>query len=352
MNAARRTFTHLWLPFLLWSVLFIALPVGAQTSAVNPEAGPDYVTGQVIEILSEKTIVDEAFGHQEKKFKFKVRFPGKSGQPEETVTVEQAYTPQTAKELLPTKGKKYIFFQDQGIDGSRSYTLVDVQRSGHLGWTALLMALMLIGIARWYGLKPLLISTAMGATFYICHFLHLPWFLISLLTLAATVSASALLNFGLTRRMSVSLAASGASLLATLLLIWLGSWFSLADFNTLLGGSLILQLSAGLAYIANTTVSGVYLHYRNDPTLTAQALLQKSVFSGRGSVEVVASLYLLIFLSQVLTATFGQNEAPGLMQMEPILAEMVGLFFMLMGLALSLPISAWLGIRMIYRRRV
>jgi hypothetical protein len=69
-------------------------------------------------------------------------------------------------------------------------------------------------------------------------------------------------------------------------------------------------------------------------------------------VEVVASLYLLIFLAQVLTATYGQNEAPGLMQMEPILAEMVGLFFMLMGLALSLPISAWLGIRMIYRRRV
>lgn len=352
MNAVRRFPPQLWpLILMIWFLLAV-LPAGAQTSAVEPNSGPDYITGQVIEILSEKTIVDEAFGHQEKKFKFKVRFPGKSGQPEETVTVEQAYTPQTAKELLPTKGKKYIFFQDQGIDGTRSYTLVDVQRSGHLGWTALLMAVLLIGIARWYGLKPLLISAAMGGSFLITHFLHLPWFLISLLTLSATVATSAALNFGLSRRMSASLAAAGASLVATLLLIWLGSWFSLADMTTLLGGSLILQLSAGLAYVVNTTVSGVYLHYRTDPTLTPQALLQKSIFSSRTAVEVVASLYLLIFLAQVLSATYGQNETPGLMQMEPILAEMVGMFFMLMGLALSLPISAWLGVRMLYRRRV
>jgi uncharacterized membrane protein len=330
----------------------LVLPCNAQPTAVEPDSGPDYVTGQVIEILSEKTIVDESFGHQEKKYRFKVHFAGKSGQPDQTVTVEQSYTPQTAKELLPAKGKKYIFFQDQLVDGTRNYTLVDVQRSGNLGLTALLAVLILLGIGRWYGLKPLLVSASLGLSFVLSRFLHLPWILVGFLSLGATVATSALLNFGATRRTSVSLVAATGSLVITLLLVWLGSWFALVDLDSLLESSMLLQLSGGLAYIVTTTVAGVALHYRNDPTLSPQALFQKSVASGRSPLEVGLTLYLVIFLAQVLSATYGQNEIPGLMQMEPILAEMVNLFFILISLALSLPITAWLSVRMLYRRRI
>jgi len=332
--------------------LFFSSPSSAQTQAAKTTDGPDYVTGQVEEILSEKTIVDEAFGHQEKKFRFKVRFPSKQGQPAETVIVEQAYTPETPTELMPAKGKKYIFFQDQLVDGSRNYTLVDVQRSDHLALTMVLTALILLGIARWYGLKPLLTTGSMVASFFVCHLLHLPWLLLSLVTLAVTLTAAGLLSFGATRRLSVALSAASLSLGATLVLIWIGSWFSLVDPSALLAGSALLQMSAGLAYVVITTVNSVHLNYRNDPTLNPSELLKKSLVASRGAVEVVSSIYLLIFIAQVLTSTYGQNETPGLMQMEPVLAELVSLFFMLMGFALALPITSWLGVRMLYRRRV
>lgn len=345
-------------PFLAWffvTVSFICLlmaPALAEESATPVMDSPDYVTGQVEEILSEKTVVDEAFGHQEKKFRFKVRFPGRPGKPAESVIVEQAYTPESPKELMPAKGKKYIFFQDVLVDGSRTYTLVDIQRSGHLGWTGVLAALVMVVVARWYGLKPLLVSGGLVISFFLGHLLHLPWTLLSIVSLGATVAIAGLLTFGTSRRLTATLSAALLSMGVTLVLVWIGSWFALADMASLFGGAMVLQLAGGLTYIVIHSVNAVHLTYRSEPTLTASELLRKSLATGRSSVEVITTLYLVIFLAQALTATYGQQEAPGLMQMEPVLAELVSLFFLLTSLVLALPLSCWLGVRMLYRRRV
>lgn len=340
-----------WLLLAFYLLCLLISPVLAEAS-IPPKDHPDYVTGQVEEILSETTVVDEAFGHQEKKYRFKVRFPGSLGKPGESVIVEQTFTPQTPKELMPAKGKKYIFFRDVLVDGSSTYTLVDVQRSGQLSGIGLLAALVLIGVARWYGLKSLLIGMGFMGSFFLCHWLHLPWPLLSVLSLLVTIAVAGVLSFGITHRLTISLMAGCLSLGVSLIVIWIGSLFHLTDLASLLGGAMFLQMTGGLSYIVICAVNTVHLTYRSHPTLTAAALLRKSLIVARNSLEVVSTLYLMIFLAQFLTATYGQQETPGLMQMEPALAELVSLSLLLLSLALSLPLSCWLSVHMLYRRRV
>ena len=99
--------------------------------------------------------------------------------------------------------------------------------------------------------------------------------------------------------------------------------------------------------ISISTVTALHLSWRNDPGLSQSTLYQKGLMGGRGSIEVVATLYLIISIGQILTSIYSQGGEPGLLQMEPILTEMASLLFMLLGFTLSLPLSALVSSRVI-----
>ncbi len=329
------------------AVCLLFLLAACQTAV--PSESTDYIVGEVEEIISEKKYVDETFGTK-KTYSFRVSFPKKSGPVSQIIN--QDYTLDTPAAQLPVRGKKYIFFQEQLVDGSYAYTLVDVLRSGHPFWLALVAAVPLVFWGRWNGLRPLLIGASMGTSFLLGHFLHLPWLLLSLLTLGTTVFTAGLLNFGVTRRLSVCVSAGGLSMVVALVLIWLSNALALADAQTLFSSPLLLQLSAGLSYLLTLVVQVVYTTYRSDPTLKAAELFRKSLLAGRSGLETVTGLYLLVLLGRFLTQAYGQADTPGLMQLDPLMSELTVLCLLVLLTALSLPLSTWVSVRMLYRRRV
>lgn len=180
---------HSTLAFCALLVLCFCPALAQEASQELPQAAePEYVSGRVIEIESETQVQDEAFGREEKKYRFKVHFPAHAGNPEETIVLEQSYSPDTPGELLPRKGKHFIFYKETLADGSHAYTLIDVQRLNHIPWVALLVAILLVLLGRWYGIKALAISAALLFGFLLMHLLHLPWVLSSLLTCAAVIA--------------------------------------------------------------------------------------------------------------------------------------------------------------------
>lgn len=320
-----------------------------ETEAVMPypEQEPAYVSGQVTEILSETTLQDEAFGLEEKKVRFKVRIEAHEGSPEETILLEQSYSLDTPTELMPREGKHFVFYKETLADGAHAYTLIDVQRLNHVRWVALIVVILLLIFGRWYGLKSLLIGGGMLVTFLLLHVLHVPWLLNSMLSFVAVTAFSALLTFGTGPRLLASLSACLASGTLTLTLIWLGSWMGVSSVAVLLHSGLILQMVAGLSYIAITTVTAIHVSRRNEPGLGRKVLFQKGLHGGRGAIEVVTTLYLVMTLGQILSSAYGQGHQPGLLQMEPILTEMASLLFMLIGFACSVPLSALIASRML-----
>ncbi|HEY9840967.1 MAG TPA: hypothetical protein V6D23_10965 [Candidatus Obscuribacterales bacterium] len=321
----------------------------AQTQ-IHSEDEPEYVAGQVTEIISETSIQDEAFGREEKKFRFKVHFPGKGNDPEETILLEQSYSPETSHELLPVKGKRFIFYKETMADGTHAFTLIDVQRLNHVPWVALAVIVLLVLLGRWYGIKALLISCGLLACFLLFQLLKFPWLLNSLLTFAAVGAFSCLLTFGTGPRFVASFASTLLGGGVILALVWLSGVLAISSPSVLLGSGMVLQMAAGLSYISISTVTAVHLSWRNDPNLSPPALFQKGYTGGRGSIEVVATLYLVIAIGQILTTIYSQGGEPGLLQMEPILTEMASLLFMLLGFALALPLSAMIGSRLLPRR--
>lgn len=322
---------------------------GAATSGPGAaaEAEPEYVSGHVTEILSETTIQDEAFGREEKKYRFKVHFNAQGKDPEETILLEQSYSLDTPRELLPRKGKHFIFYKETMVDGTHAYTLIDVQRLNHVPLVALAVVLALVLLGRWYGIKAVLIGSGMLACFMLFQLLKFPWLLNSLLTFAAVAAFASILTFGSGPRFVASLSATLLGGLLILGLVWLGGLLSISSPSVLLGSGMVLQMAAGLSYIAISTVTAVHLSWRADPTQASQVFYQKGLAGGRGSLEVVVTLYLVITIGQILTSVYAQGGEPGLLQMEPVLTEMASLLFMLLGFAFALPLSALLAARLV-----
>ena len=67
------------------------------------------------------------------------------------------------------------------------------------------------------------------------------------------------------------------------------------------------------AYIAISTVTAVHLSWRAEPGLKYRALYEKALVGGRGSLEIVATLYLVIAIGQILTSVYSQGGEPGLL---------------------------------------
>ncbi len=312
---------------------------------------PEYITGKITEIESETEITDQVFGRQEHKIRFRVQFSAQGGDPAESVALEQTYDQNTPKELWPRKGKAFVFYKESLADQSHIYTLIDVQRLNHLPWIAFLVCLLLVLLGRWFGLKALLISSGMIAVFYLLHLLSLPWLVTALLTFATIVFLSALLTYGTGPRFVACLIAGLSGGVLSLFLVWLSSWFSISQPSVILHSGMILQMGAGLSYIAISTINAAHLSLRQEPSLKSATLFRKSFVGGQSAIEVVSTLYLIFALGQILATAYAQGNDPGRLEMEVLLTEMASLLFMLLGFVISLPLSAWIASHWLLRKR-
>lgn len=335
----------------LFCVFFLLQPVLAQSAADVPaesnttEHEPQYVSGQVTEIVSETTVQDEAFNRQEKKIRFKVHFAANGPDPEETILLEQSYSLDTPAELLPSKGKHFIFYKETMVDNTHAYTLIDVQRLNHVPWIALLVSVLLILFGRWFGIKSLLIAAAMFMSFSFFNLIKLPWLLNSFVSCLLTMALTCFLSFGMGPRLIASLSACLGGAVITSICVWLSGLFAVSSPSVLLSSGMILQMSAGISFIAISTIQAVQAAWKQEPGLSRKALFQKSMVAARPAIETVSSLFLLIFIGQILTSVYSQGGEMGILQMEPVLTGMASLLFMLIGFVLTLPISAWIGAR-------
>ena len=312
---------------------------------------PEYVSGQITEILAETTVEDEAFGRSEKSYRFKVHFPEQKGSEAETIQMEQSYSLDTPLELLPKEKKRFIFYKETMVDGSHIYTLVDVQRLNRVHWILIAAIVLLVVLGRWFGIKALLISGGMLSVFWLFHMLKLPWLANSILTFLAIAALSPLLTFGFGPRFRASFFATLGGGLVTLVLIWLSKILAISSPSVLLQSGMLLQMAAGLSYISISTVRAIYISRRTEPELKRSALFKKGYLGGQGAIEVVATLYLVMMLGQVMNTAYAAGLEPGLIQMGPILTDMASLLFMLMGFALCLPLSAMIGTRILIKSR-
>lgn len=344
-------------------LLSMSLPLFAQVEQSLPETlpstelkiplspEPEYITGKVTEIESKVEITDQVFGRQEHKIRFRVQFSAQGNDPAESVSLEQTYDQNTPDELWPRKGKAFVFYKETLADQSHVYTLIDVQRLNHIPWVAFLVCLLLILLGRWFGLKALLISGGMISVFYLLHLLSLPWLVSSTLTFVAIVSLSALLTYGLGPRFVACLLAGLGGGVLSLVMVWLSSWFSVSQPSVILHSGMILQMGAGLSYIAISTINAAHLSLRQEPGLKSGALFRKSFVGGQGAIEVVSTLYLIFALGQILATAYAQGNDPGRLEMEVLLTEMASLLFMLLGFVVSLPLSAWVASHWLIRKR-
>lgn len=312
---------------------------------------PEYVVGRITEIQAETTVEDEAFGRSETHYRFQVYFPAQKGAEAETIQMEQSYGVDTPPELLPRVGKRFIFYKETLVDGSHAYTLVDVQRLNRVHWILIAVVVLLVLMGRWFGIKALLISGGMLGTFWFFHLFHFPWMLNSFFTFISITVLSALLTFGLTPRFNACLASTFAGGVTTLVLIWFSKILAVSSPAVLLQSGLLLQMAGGLSYISISTIRAIHITQRTEPGLSRTQLFKKGFVGGQGAIEVVATLYLVLMLGQVLNSAYAQGPDPGLLQMEPILTDMASLLFMLMGFALCLPLSALIGSRLLSRSR-
>lgn len=336
-------------PRLAWAQTEEPLPTTAE--AVPQFATPEYVTGQVVEVLSEIEVTDEVMEHQRQTVRFKVAFPAFGEQPAHTLDLEQTFDPENKNELYPKAGKSYVFYRETFADGTPAYTLVDVQRFNHIGLVTFIAMLLLVVMGRWYGIKALLLSAGMLGVFFLLHSLGVPWFWKSLITFGAIVSLAPLLTFGADQRSRAAAVGALASGLVTLLCIWVSSWFKVTTPSALFNSALMLQMGAGLSYISIFSVRALVQARRQNVNLRGRGIYRKAFVGGQTALEGLATLYLIFALGQILTRAYVDGAAPGVMELAPVLTEMASLIFMFIGFALAVPLSAYLTTRLMVNRR-
>lgn len=344
--------------FTSWGVASVQaqteIPVVEEAPAAIPDSAvlsPEYVSAQVVEVLSEIEVDDQVMDHHNKTVRFKVAFPAYGEQPAHTLELEQSFDPTNQTELYPKAGKSYVFYRESFADGTPEYTLVDVQRFNHIGLVTFLAIVLLVVMGRWYGIKALLLSAGMLAVFFVLHAFGVPWFWKSFLTFIAVVILAPILTFGVNHRAKAAALAAFASGLATLLSIWVSSWFKVTTPAALFNSALILQMGAGLSYISIFSVRSLVQARRQDINLRGQRLYRKAFVGGQTALEGLATLYLIFALGQILTSAYASGSSPGMMELAPVLTEMASLIFMFIGFSLAVPLSAYVVTRVILNKR-
>ncbi len=328
----------------MWSLS--GVPALAQS-----DAPPDYVTGQVTEVLSELEVDDQVLGRKNKKVRYKVSFPAHGDQPAHSLELEQDFDPEAPPELYPKVGKSFVFYREAFADGTPQYMLVDVQRFNHIGAVAFVAMLLLVVMGRWYGIKALLLSGAMLLVFFVFHKLGLPWFWKSMLTFTALVALAPVLTFGVDQRARVAALSAFAGGLLTLMVIWIASWFKVTTPAALLNRALVLQMGAGLSYITIFSVRALAHARRQNIHLKSSQLFKKAFIGGQTALEAIATLYLIFALGQILTTAYASGGELGALQLGPVLTEMASLIFMFIGFTLTVPLTAYLATRLMNRSR-
>lgn len=326
-------------------------PADTPPVEVSEPVGPEYVSGQVVEVLSEIEVDDAVMDHQRKTVRFKVAFPADGDQAAHTLELEQSFDPEDKSELYPKAGKSYVFYRETFADGTPEYTLVDVQRFNHIGLVTFLAMVLLVIMGRWYGIKALLLSAGMLGVFFVLHWFGTPWFWKSFLTFVAVVVLAPILTFGVDHRARAASLAALASGLTTLLCIWISSWFKVTTPAALYNSALMLQMGAGLSYISIYSVRALVQARRQDINLRGQRLLRKAFVGGQTALEGLATLYLIFALGQILTSAYVDGASPGIMELAPVLTEMASLIFMFIGFALAVPLSAYVVVRVVLSKR-
>ena len=135
-------------------------------------------------------------------------------------------------------------------------------------------------------------------------------------------------------------------------LIWVTTLLFSFPLNPLFVSSVLLGTIGGITYIVLSIVSVICDSYHDDPTLSEQILFLKGMFLGRRSIEIVLMILSFMFLGHILPILYTIDQVHNLLQQERIISELSMLFFMILIFVLSAPLTAFLTLRLVYRRRV
>ena len=77
-----------------WAQTDDAVSADESPTVVSQFITPEYVSGQVTEVLSEVEVDDQVMDHHNKTVRFKVAFPAYGEQPAHTLELEQSFDPE------------------------------------------------------------------------------------------------------------------------------------------------------------------------------------------------------------------------------------------------------------------
>lgn len=345
---------HPSLLITLWhrSLVTVLLVLGLVMPSYRAEAGSLYTTGKVKEILAEKVIDEPDIGRHDIKYRFQLEIPAETGSSPTVITLEETYSPEVPKSMYPRPGKQYVLLKEVAADQSASYSIVGVQRSQDTGWALLAIAVLLILIGRWQGLKPLLAGGAAAGIFSLGMWIHLPWLLNVVATVGAGIGMLGLLSVGPNRKLSSVLVSTALSTGLTIVAMGLWGWLMGLGWQDTLGGSAVLELTGASAYLAMTTVVAIATAYRQEPTLKRADLFRSGLQSGRQTLEGIVSVVLFFYLGRMASSAYGSQSWSDWLQTEAVGTDMITLLTVVLGICLCHVVSAWLGAQMLYRRNI
>ena len=268
----------------------------------------------------------------------------------------------------------YVLVYDQ-VDGTRSYTFYEYQRSTPMLLLLLLFGAAVLTLGRWRGLGAL---AGLGVSLIVIVVFTLPSILdgnnavaVALVTASVIAFVALFLAHGFGIATVVSLLSMFASLLLTALLAWIFVGYSkLTGFGDdatyllvgitedldlrgiVLAGVVIGSLGV-LDDVIVTQVSSVWELKRADPTLGTMELFTPALRIGRDHISSTVNTLFLAYagaaLPLLLLFTESAQSLSSVMTRELVAAEVVRALVGSIGLVASVPVSTWLAAKVLTR---
>lgn len=313
----------------------------------------DYSIGKVVEILSEKTIVDESFGRKELKFKFTVQFLSGPLQ-NQTKIIEQSYSEDEPERIFPRKGKQFLFLQEETAQNSQ-YIIVDVYQLNETLWGVTICLILILIFGRWNALRAISILLLTSTVFIGFRYLNLPILLNIFLVLLIGGCLSILVLSGFNKKWLVNVVSLLVNINIIAAVIWCINQFSpsLTLENPLIA-TIMLSIVGLLMYITSRISSAIYQTYKEDPTLSQKELYQQGMKIGRESIESILMVVLFIYISHILVNLYNiaLNDWLDLTQLNTVMTSLTTLFITMLGLVIALPLTAFLSLKILYRKEI
>jgi uncharacterized membrane protein len=268
----------------------------------------------------------------------------------------------------------YVLVYDQ-VDGTRSYTFYEYQRSTPMLLLLLLFGAAVLTLGRWRGLGAL---AGLGVSLMVIVVFTLPSILdgnnavaVALVTASVIAFVALFLAHGFGIATVVSLLSMFASLLLTALLAWIFVGYSkLTGFGDdatyllvgitegldlrgiVLAGVVIGSLGV-LDDVIVTQVSSVWELKRADPALGTMELFTPALRIGRDHISSTVNTLFLAYagaaLPLLLLFTESAQGLGSVMTREVVATEVVRALVGSIGLVASVPISTWLAAKVLTR---